>query len=69
MANIELTAAQTRELVAIEQAVNTLRESLRRAEAAGMDVSELTAKLEKANAQRQGMLQQFSPDAVARRQR
>lgn len=69
MAKIELTGDQTRELRAIDQAVQALRDSLLRAERAGLDVQAIRQQLEDANAKRQGMLREFSPEATARRQR
>ena len=69
MAQIELTAAQTRELQGMEQALTTLRENLERAERAGLDVGDLKQRLADAEAKRAGLLREFSPGAIARRQR
>lgn len=69
MADVELTQAQTRELQAIEQAIIAARTNLERAQQAGLDVGDLRRALESANAKRIGMLEQFSPGAIARRQR
>lgn len=61
MADVELTAAQTRELRDLEQAINTLHDNLTRAERAGLDVAELRRRLTEANARRVGLLKEFTP--------
>jgi hypothetical protein len=69
MADVQLTPSQAAELAAVEQAVLVARQNLLRAERAGLDVREVQEALEKANNKRQGMLREFSPGAISRRQR
>jgi hypothetical protein len=69
VADVELTGAQTRELQAIGQAVINIEDLILRAEKAGLDVADLKAQLARAEAQRKGLLAQFSPGTSARRQR
>lgn len=69
MADVELTAAQVRDLQAIEQAVIQLRGTIERAERAGIDVTELRTRLDDAERRRVGLLSQFSPGVTQRRGR
>lgn len=69
MANIELTASQVRELHALDQPIIDLEAVLRKAELAGLDVSELAQRLADTKARRMGLLAQFSPGLSAREKR
>lgn len=69
MANVELTAAQVRELHALDQPIIDLEQILIKAERAGLDVAELKDRLAATKAQRAGLLQQFSPGLGAREKR
>lgn len=69
MANVELTAAQVRELHALDQPIIDLEGVLLRAERAGLDVSEIKDRLADVKARRLGLLQQFSPGLGAREKR
>lgn len=65
---IELTAAQQADLTAAKQLVDELQRAIDRMEAAGLDVVELRARLARAEQQRAGLLQNFSPGSAGRRQ-
>lgn len=67
MADVELTAAQTRELMALDQPIQELRTLLLRAERAGLDVSELQRTLEQKSAQRIALVREFGAGTAARR--
>lgn len=69
MADVELTASQTRELQALDQTIQELQTLLTRAERAGIDVSGLQARVAAANDRRVGMLREFTAASSARRQR
>lgn len=61
-----MTAAQTADLRAMQTAVNQLESDIRRLEEAGLDVTELRQRLEKAKTVRQGLLNNFTPGTTAR---
>lgn len=69
MADVELTAAQTRELMGLDATVQELTTLLTRAERAGVDVAGLQQRLGEANAKRQGLIREFGAGTTARRQR
>lgn len=65
---VELTAAQVQDLSAAKQAVDELRRVIDRMEQAHLDVTELRARLERAEQVRNGLLTHFTPGTSTRRQ-
>ena len=69
MAEVQLTASQQRELMAMDQAILSAELNLQKAEKAGLDVTALQDTLRRNKALRAGLLQHFSPTASDRTRR
>lgn len=61
MPDVELTAAQVRQLQAVKGAIEALKGQVTRAERAGLNVAELKQKLSDTERVRDGLLREFTP--------